>query len=172
MTLQKEFLRLDEDKDGIIDKKELEQMTNANLNKMYDINWGKIIDECDQNGDGVIDFQEFIGAAINRKALNNANEVKIAFKILDTDKDGKISLHDFNELFCSYGGAKMDNDIWEELLKEADHNGDGVVSENEFTEAMCDIIRKSLSKKNSMSKGAKGKERHTTHPNSLPKLHN
>ncbi len=27
---------------------------------------------------------------------------------------------------------------------EADKNGDGVVSENEFAEAMCDMIRKSL----------------------------
>ena len=38
----------------------------------------------------------------------------------------------------------MDSQIWHELLKEADMNGDGVVSENEFTEAMCNIIRKSL----------------------------
>ena len=38
----------------------------------------------------------------------------------------------------------MDKDIWQELLKEADRNGDGAVSENEFTEAMCTIIRKSL----------------------------
>lgn len=53
-------------------------------------------------------------------------------------------MEDFDELFCSYGGAKMDSQIWHELLKEADMNGDGVVSENEFTEAMCNIIRKSL----------------------------
>ena len=63
---------------------------------------------------------------------------------MDVNKDGKISLEDFDELFCSYGGAKMDSDIWHELLKEADKNKDGVVSENEFTEAMCNMIRKSL----------------------------
>ena len=26
----------------------------------------------------------------------------------------------------------MDTDLWQQLLKEADFNGDGVVSENEF----------------------------------------
>ena len=38
----------------------------------------------------------------------------------------------------------MDADLWQQLLKEADYNGDGVVSENEFTEAICNIIRNSL----------------------------
>ena len=85
-----------------------------------------------------------MSACINRKALKNKEDVRVAFKILDVNKDGKISLEDFDELFCSYGGAKMDNDVWEQLLKEADYNGDGVVSEDEFTEAMCNMIRKSL----------------------------
>mgnify|MGYP000155970869 FL=1 len=41
---------------------------------------------------------------------------------------------------------KIDSGVWKELLKEADHNGDGVISEDEFTDAMCNIIRKSLKK--------------------------
>ena len=90
-------------------------------------------------------------ACINRKALKNKTDVKVAFQILDVNKDGKISLEDFDELFCSYGGAKMDNDIWEQLLIEADKNGDGAVSEDEFTEAMCNMIRNSLK----MKKGKK-----------------
>lgn len=40
----------------------------------------------------------------------------------------------------------MNSEVWQELLKEADHNGDGVISEDEFTDAMCNIIRKSLKK--------------------------
>ena len=34
--------------------------------------------------------------------------------------------------------------MWDELLMEADQNGDGMVSENEFADAMSNIIRKSL----------------------------
>jgi Ca2+-binding EF-hand superfamily protein len=33
--------------------------------------------------------------------------VKKAFKMIDTNGDGVISLDDFNNLFNSYGGAKM-----------------------------------------------------------------
>ena len=41
----------------------------------------------------------------------------------------------------------MDNEIWENLLAEADKNGDGVVSFDEFNEAMGNMLRKNLNKK-------------------------
>mmetsp|Transcript_38976 Transcript_38976/g.59261 ORF Transcript_38976/g.59261 Transcript_38976/m.59261 type:complete len:153 (+) Transcript_38976:458-916(+) len=145
--LQKEFLRLDKDRSGTLNKWELEQMTNSKLAKQYNLDWEDIIEQCDYNGDGVIDFQEFISACIDRKVLKNKNDVKIAFRILDTNGDGTISLDDFDDLFNSYGGAKMDNEVWENLLQEADKNGDGVVSFDEFSEAMGNLLRNGLNKK-------------------------
>lgn len=106
-------MRIDKDKSGTIGKHELETMTHSSLKNMYNIDWDRIIQECDQSGDGVIDFQEFISACISRKAITNKENIKVAFQILDTNKDGQISLDDFDDLFCSYGGAKMDADIWE-----------------------------------------------------------
>ena len=55
-ALQREFLRIDKNKTGTIGKQELESMTHSNLNKMYNIDWNRIIEECDTKGDGVIDF--------------------------------------------------------------------------------------------------------------------
>lgn len=107
-NLQKEFIRLDTDKSGTLTKNELEAMTNSKLAKRYNLDWDVIIKECDQNKDGVIDFQEFISACIDRKVLQNNEDVRMAFKLLDTNKDGQISLDDFDDLFNSYGGAKMD----------------------------------------------------------------
>jgi hypothetical protein len=46
-------------------------MTDPKLTKKYNIDWPTIIDCCDYNGDGVIDFQEFISACIDRKVLSN-----------------------------------------------------------------------------------------------------
>lgn len=54
--LQKEFLRLDKDKNGTLNKWELEQMTSSKLCQRYNIDWDDVIRECDYNGDGVIDF--------------------------------------------------------------------------------------------------------------------
>ena len=69
-----------------------------------------------------------ISACIDRKVLSNQDDVRKAFKIMDTNADGTLSLDDFDDLFNSYGGAKMDTKLWDTLLMEADKNGDGVVS--------------------------------------------
>lgn len=107
-------------------------MTHSKLVKNYELDWDDIITACDYNGDGVIDFQEFISACIDRKVLSNKSDVRVAFRILDTNKDGTITLEDFDDLFNSYGGSKMDNEVWNNLLAEADKNGDGKVSFEEF----------------------------------------
>lgn len=122
-------------------------MTSSKITNRYNVDWDEIIEACDYNRDGVIDFQEFMQACINRKVLTNSQDVTIAFKILDSNKDGKISLEDFDNMFSTHGGTKMDTKIWDDLLKEADMNGDGVVSFEEFNQAMGNLLRKSLKKK-------------------------
>ena len=64
--LQREFIRLDKNKTGTLSKHQLETMTNKKLQNQYDIDWDKIIEQCDSKGDKAIDFQEFMSACINR----------------------------------------------------------------------------------------------------------
>ena len=102
---------------------------------------------CDYNNDGVIDFQEFLSATIDRQVLRNEEDIKKAFKILDTNKDGTITLDDFDLLFNSYNAAKMNMKIWNQLLEEADVDKNGVVSYEEFQNAMGNIFKKNLKRK-------------------------
>jgi Ca2+-binding EF-hand superfamily protein len=110
--LQKEFVRIDKDNSGTLTKWELEEMTSSKLSRGGNVDWQEIIAECDTNHDGVIDFQEFMSACIDRRVLENKSDLLIAFKILDANSDNKISIEDFDDLFSSYGGARMDNELW------------------------------------------------------------
>ena len=47
---------------------------------------------CDTDGDGKIDYLEFIQAAINHKTILNKENVKMVFEMFDVNKDGKISV--------------------------------------------------------------------------------
>lgn len=50
---------------------------------------------CDENNDGNIQFSEFANLMGNLGAEMNADECKIGFNEIDTDKDGVISLDEF-----------------------------------------------------------------------------
>mgnify|MGYP000926041403 CR=1 FL=1 len=102
--IQTEFRRLDKDQNGTLSRDELEGQTGCKWCQKIDINWDQVIENCDTNGDGVIDYEEFLSACIDRKVLQNSKDIKTAFKILDRNGDGEISIDDFDELYNSNGG--------------------------------------------------------------------
>lgn len=139
--IQYEFHLLDKDKNGTITISELLTMRNSNLPQFKDIDWNAFLQSCDLNGDGVIDFQEFMGVCIDRKILKSEDSIRDAFNILDYNGDGQITIEDLEQLFNHSGGTPFDQDIWQQLLHEADVNSDGVISFEEFKDAMGKTLR-------------------------------
>lgn len=48
-------------------------------NIMYDL---------DKDGDGVLDYSEFLAASVNKHSLISKENLKTAFNMLDSDKNG------------------------------------------------------------------------------------
>ena len=111
--MQYEFLRLDKNKTGTLKIEDLKKICEMEIGRKYscfkNTDWDEILKGVDLNGDGVIDFQDFISACCDRKALVKNDEVRKAFTIIDTNKDGMLSLSDFQTLFNEKG---YNDDMW------------------------------------------------------------
>ena len=70
--------------------------------------WEELVEQLDINGDGRIDYQEFITAAVNRAKLINDQNLEIAFKMFDQDGNGQISINELKNVF--QGGCNMNKE--------------------------------------------------------------
>ena len=93
----------------------------------------------DIDNNGVIDYNEFLTATMDRDKLTSKKNLEITFKNFDKDNSGKISL---NEIKSIFNNPKIkDDNVFESLLLEADDNNDGEISLEEFKTIMMKFIR-------------------------------
>lgn len=94
----------------------------------------------DLDGNGFIDYSEFLTATINRDKIMSKQNLDLAFKTFDKDGSGKISLDEIMQIFQSSSNKVDDKSLFESLIKEADQNGDGEISFDEFKNLMNSLF--------------------------------
>jgi len=114
--LKKIFYKIDLNLDGKLTKDELfvafkeagMEMKNSQLNK--------VIESIDFDGNGSIEYEEFIRVTLPKERLFTEKNLKIAFDMFDLDKSGTISFNEFKEIL---GIKKIrDQKVYKELLEE------------------------------------------------------
>jgi len=136
MEFKQAFQEFDKDGSGTISTKELlPVMRSMGQNPTEDEVLNLVI-EYDVNGDGTIDFDEFM-EMMKKQAehQDNSAELKEAFKIFDRDGNGYIDAAELKKVVTQYG-ARLSLEEAEELLHEADLDGDGKLNYNEFVQMM------------------------------------
>merc|ERR1712178_662091 len=134
--LREAFDLFDTDGSGAVDFSELHTAMKA-LGfepKKEEIN--KMVKEMDKDGDATVDFEEFcIMMAEKMNQKDGKDEMLKGFKLFDDDSTGKISFKNFKRVAKELGESLSDKEL-EEIIAEADTDGDGEISESEFLAVM------------------------------------
>jgi len=91
--------------------------------------------QIDIDGNGSIDYTEFVMATMNEKELTSNQRLTAAFKLFDKDGSGAISP---DEIKTVLGIDSATEGQLAALIKEVDENGDGEIQFEEFCKMMQD----------------------------------
>ena len=92
----------------------------------------QMIREVDLNGNGTIDFKEFMCLMVKQMKDNDTDEeLQYAFKVFDRNKNGYITSHELRSAMTNLGENLTTEEV-EEMIKEADLDNDGQIDFDEF----------------------------------------
>jgi len=130
--LKAAFKFFDKDNNGTVEPEEISEVLKALGLDLAKDELADIMSSLDENGDGVMDFQEFVAMMDRRMSINSQRaEIEQTFKVFDKNGDGKITFDELKEVLTQLGEEVTDKDVMD-MIKEADLNGDGAIDFEEF----------------------------------------
>lgn len=95
-----------------------------------------MIAEVDKDGSGTIDYEEFLTMmTVKMGERDSKEEMMKAFRLFDDDETGKVSFRNLKRVAKELGEKMADEEL-QEMIDEADMDGDGEVSQDEFLRIM------------------------------------
>jgi Ca2+-binding EF-hand superfamily protein len=135
--LHESFRFFDKDGDGFISATELGTVMRSIGQNPTDTEIRDIINECDADGNGRLDFDEFANlmASHIKTQAEMENELKQSFKVFDSNNDGYINASELRKMMAVMGEKLTDAEA-DALIRTWDKDGDGRIDYNEFVKAM------------------------------------
>lgn len=98
----------------------------------------------DINGNGTIDYSEFLAANLQLSELLTNEKLQAAFNLFDIDQNGRITLEEIKSLLGGNDNHVINysNDIWKEMIDQGDDNNDGEITFDEFKVMMKKMLIK------------------------------
>ncbi|XP_060602173.1 neo-calmodulin-like [Ruditapes philippinarum] len=136
--LRQAFRIFDKDDDGTISTQELGTVLRSLGQNPTEHDLEQIIKEVDVDGNGLIEFEEFV-TLMSKKFTEEAteNDIREAFKVFDPDNLGYILSSDLRHIMTTKGD-KMSDDEVDEMIEDADLDGDGHIEYEEFVKMLAE----------------------------------
>ena len=124
------------DPTGAIDVRELKAAMRALGFEVKKEELKKMITDIDADGSGQIEFPEFLEMMTGKMGEKDTKEeINKVFKLFDDDSTGKISFKNLKRVAKELGENMTDDEL-KEMMDWADKDGDGVLNEDEFINAV------------------------------------
>lgn len=101
----------------------------------------RMINSVDDNGDNVIDFEEFLILMSSKKGSGKADpdrELRDAFRVFDKDGNGTIDRTELKVLMSNLGQRLSDEEL-DAMMGEVDTDGNGEIDFDEFKQMMVSL---------------------------------
>ncbi|XP_048342189.1 calcium-binding protein 2 isoform X1 [Sphaerodactylus townsendi] len=136
--LREAFREFDKDHDGYISYKDLGECMRT---MGYMPTEMELIELSQQITGGKVDFDDFVDLMGPKMLAETADmigvkELRDAFREFDTNGDGQISVAELREAMRKLLGQQLNYHEVDEILKDVDLNGDGLVDFEEFVRMM------------------------------------
>ena len=134
--LKSTFAIYDLDGDGLISMRELGSVMRALGHNPTEAEILTFIESVDTNKNGTIDFQEFCKLMSTKmKEMDTEADLIDAFRVFDVEDKGYITAHELRHVMTNLGEKLTDEEV-NEMISEADSDGDGVINYTDFVKIM------------------------------------
>jgi len=135
--LKKIFEEIDESGEGLLSKEELKKgYVKFFSDNLSEREFDEIMKNIDQDGSGEISIEEFLRATLDYENIATEKHLKLAFEYFDKDKSGNLSPDEIRDVLGLTGNKKKAEKLINDIIKEIDSDGDGLVSFEEFKKMM------------------------------------
>ncbi|MCO5600236.1 hypothetical protein L7F22_054346 [Adiantum nelumboides] len=134
MGLKQMFKNMDTDSSGTITFEELKIGLAKQGSKLAEHEVRQLMDAADVDGNGTIDYLEFITATVHMNKMDREDHLYSAFQYFDKDNSGYITMEELEQALTKHGMG--DPEAIKDIIAEVDTDHDGKINYEEFVAMM------------------------------------